>query len=116
MSISRECRKYSVTKVAYPNQLFLKDLRVLKENTEILFCKSYHDELEKEKRQFVRVKLTKQFISIKSVSTWAIVTRDINGDIKTNPLRGWGAVRSVGYNGWRRDRWIALNTEEITNE
>jgi hypothetical protein len=96
----------------HPNQLSLKDLRSLEPDTELLFHKFYvHPtpfKLRTEKRQFIKLELTPKY-SATTPYTWAIISRDVNGDINSHPLRAYCAVKCVRNRGWRQDAWIALN-------
>lgn len=106
---------FAKTKPDHPKQLFLKDLRALKENTEIIFY-SFESltlrKLIKEKRQFIRLEIS-GFYNLHNPTNWTVITRALTGELLREPLRRWGAVHSIAYKGWRQNRWIAFNTGEM---
>ena len=112
IDLATEERRYSPTQIVRPNQIFLKDLRNLRENTKIFVCKETDDGIERERRQFIKLNLSDRFASPVYKNTWSMVTRGIDGETLHNPLRGCGAARSIKYNGWRQDAWLELNTED----
>lgn len=101
---------YVATKPKNPKRLFFADLRKLKENTEIYFCRKVFNEIRREKRQFIRLVLDTTWRSDTGTSSWAIEIRDEQGTILKAPLRLHGAVRSRSPNGWKKSMWIELNT------
>jgi hypothetical protein len=108
--------KWNSIRPNYPNQVFLKDLRLMRENTELLFYRVElvgAFELEIKKRQFIKIQLSGKFITDTGRDVWTITTRDLDGLEHEDALRANGAVRSRRHKGWRQDKWIALNTEIV---